>query len=352
VSGAHAVFVTATDGVVLEDLGSTNGTTVNGARATRQVLQEGDRIDIGRQSFVYLADADAATPLAEIESLEAALRAGADVAIGSRALGDESVRIKAQLHRRVIGRVFHRLVELLAVHGVKDTQCGFKLFRGPGAHDLFSRMRIRGFSFDEVLMMAVGRLPDRRSARQLDHQPGSKVNLVTDSRECADLFVSGGGISAEVPHPRSPGPVVTETNEAQARGAPRRRPQDAALLTTARRDRHSASFHQILHSPSAPACCLPRSSRRRHLRSEAYRALTSHSCYSPRPGCWMAPACTSDVVEINPPLIVALNIPVVLAASASGCSRPGVPAAGFALLGLSLAASSLLLRRLHRTTPA
>jgi len=144
---------------------------------------------------VLFADADGATPLPEIERLEAALAAGADVAIGSRALHDTRVKINARLYRRLIGRTFHGLVEMLTVPGVKDTQCGFKLFRGPVAHDLFSRMRIRGFSFDvEVLMMA-----QHRGYRITEvpvnwtHQPGSKVNLVTDSaRMLWDLFVIRG----------------------------------------------------------------------------------------------------------------------------------------------------------------
>jgi dolichyl-phosphate beta-glucosyltransferase len=145
--------------------------------------------------LVLFADADGATPLAEIERLEEAVRAGADVAIGSRALHDGRVRVNAKLYRRVIGRIFHGLVETLTVPGVKDTQCGFKLFRGEVAHDLFSRMRIRGFSFDvEVLMMA-----QRRGYRIAEvpvnwtHQPGSKVNLLTDSaRMLCDLFVIRG----------------------------------------------------------------------------------------------------------------------------------------------------------------
>ena len=62
VSGAHAVFVTTATGVVMEDLGSTNGTTVNGTRTNMQVLHDGDRIDIGRQRFVYLADVNAVVP--------------------------------------------------------------------------------------------------------------------------------------------------------------------------------------------------------------------------------------------------------------------------------------------------
>lgn len=148
---------------------------------------------MGRQ--ILFADADGATPLSELERLEAALDGGADVAIGSRALEGPGVKIRARAYRRVIGRIFHGLVEFLTVPGVKDTQCGFKLFRGPVAHDLFSRMRIRGFSFDvELLMMA-----QRRGYRIAEvavnwtHQPGSKVNLVTDSaRMLADLFVIRG----------------------------------------------------------------------------------------------------------------------------------------------------------------
>jgi dolichyl-phosphate beta-glucosyltransferase len=148
-----------------------------------------------RGRFVLFADADGATALSEIERLEAAIAGGADVAIGSRALADHRVRVHARLYRRIIGRIFHGLVETLTVPGVKDTQCGFKLFRGTVAHDLFSRMRIRGFSFDvEVLMMA-----QRRGYRIAEvpvnwtHRPGSKVNLVTDSaRMLRDLFVIRG----------------------------------------------------------------------------------------------------------------------------------------------------------------
>jgi dolichyl-phosphate beta-glucosyltransferase len=144
---------------------------------------------------ILFADADGATPLTELERLEAAIHGGADVAIGSRALHDEGVRIKARLYRRVIGRIFHGLVEILTVPRVKDTQCGFKLFRGPVAHDLFSRMRVRGFSFDvEVLMMAQRRgYSIAEVPVNWTHQPGSKVNLVVDSaRMLRDLFIIRG----------------------------------------------------------------------------------------------------------------------------------------------------------------
>ena len=141
-------------------------------------------------SRVLFADADGATPISEIERLEAAIASGADVAVGSRALRAEGVRVHAKIYRHLIGRTFHLLVEWLADGGVKDTQCGFKLFRSQAAQDLFSRMRMNGFSFDvEVLVMA------RRRGFRVDevpvnwtHQPGSKVRLTLDSlRMAADL---------------------------------------------------------------------------------------------------------------------------------------------------------------------
>jgi dolichyl-phosphate beta-glucosyltransferase len=140
---------------------------------------------------VLFADADGATPIKEIERLERALDSGADVAVGSRELRAEGVRVHAKLYRHLIGRTFHFLVERLADSGVKDTQCGFKLFRSPVAQDLFSRMRMNGFSFDvEVLIMA-----RRRGYRVAEvpvnwiHQPGSKVRLTLDSvRMAADLL--------------------------------------------------------------------------------------------------------------------------------------------------------------------
>jgi dolichyl-phosphate beta-glucosyltransferase len=143
---------------------------------------------IGRT--VLFADADGATPISEIERLELALDSGADVAVGSRAFRTEGVRVQAKLYRHLIGRTFHLLVEWLADSGVKDTQCGFKLFRSPVAQDLFSRIRLNGFSFDVELLVMARRRRYRVAEVPVNwtHQPGSKVRLTRDSiRMAADL---------------------------------------------------------------------------------------------------------------------------------------------------------------------
>jgi pSer/pThr/pTyr-binding forkhead associated (FHA) protein len=56
VSGEHAQVVTILADSFLEDLGSTNGTLVNGKPVAKHFLRDRDQIDIGRQRLIYLAD--------------------------------------------------------------------------------------------------------------------------------------------------------------------------------------------------------------------------------------------------------------------------------------------------------
>jgi len=59
VSGEHAAVVTILADSFLEDLGSTNGTLVNGTPIAKHFLKDGDQIDIGRHILVYCVDDDA-----------------------------------------------------------------------------------------------------------------------------------------------------------------------------------------------------------------------------------------------------------------------------------------------------
>jgi hypothetical protein len=57
VSGDHARVMTVGDESVLEDMDSTNGSTVNGAPATRQPLHHGDVVGVGRYQLKYVNEA-------------------------------------------------------------------------------------------------------------------------------------------------------------------------------------------------------------------------------------------------------------------------------------------------------
>ncbi len=105
--------------------------------------------------YVLFIDADLSLPIEGTERFVAALDAGADVAIASRALAESSEHGDQQPLRHSMSRLFNWLVRGVAVADLQDTQCGFKAFRGSKARALFAVQRLDGFGFDvEVLRIA------------------------------------------------------------------------------------------------------------------------------------------------------------------------------------------------------
>ena len=105
-----------------------------------------------RGRYLLFSDADLSTPIAEVGRLIAALEAGSDIAIGSRAVAGADVRVRQVWWRQSMGRVFNCVVRLVAVRGIRDTQCGFKCFRREAARRIFARQRMTRFSFDVELL--------------------------------------------------------------------------------------------------------------------------------------------------------------------------------------------------------
>ncbi|WP_412027212.1 glycosyltransferase [Deinococcus yunweiensis] len=107
-----------------------------------------------RGDLVLFADADNSTPIEELPRLIAQIRAGAHIAVGSRAAGG-AVEAGKSVLRRVVSGTLRAITQLSTGVRLQDTQCGFKLFRGEVARDLFGRQRMDGFSFDlELLYLA------------------------------------------------------------------------------------------------------------------------------------------------------------------------------------------------------
>jgi dolichyl-phosphate beta-glucosyltransferase len=144
-----------------------------------------------RGERILFSDADLATPIEELEKLEPYLARGYAIAIGSRPLRESQLVVRQPLYREMAGRAFNKVVQLLAVRGIHDTQCGFKLFTREVAQAVFSRCRLDGFSFDfealfyaRQLGYAIAEVPIRWM-----HQEGSKVRLLRDGlRMLRDLI--------------------------------------------------------------------------------------------------------------------------------------------------------------------
>ncbi|MCS7208001.1 MAG: glycosyltransferase family 2 protein [Fimbriimonadales bacterium] len=144
-----------------------------------------------RGERILFSDADLATPIEELEKLEPYLEQGYPIAIGSRPLRESQLIVRQPLYREMAGRAFNKVVQLLAVRGIHDTQCGFKLFTRAVAHDIFSRCRLNGFSFDFEALYYAQRLgyPIAEVPIRWMHQEGSKVRLLRDGlRMVRDLL--------------------------------------------------------------------------------------------------------------------------------------------------------------------
>lgn len=102
---------------------------------------------------VFLCDADLSMPPSSLAAFIDRIDV-ADVVVGSREASG-SKRFREPWHRHFMGRVFNLLVQMIAVKGIEDTQCGFKALRRQSAHDLFTEQRLNGFAFDvELLYLA------------------------------------------------------------------------------------------------------------------------------------------------------------------------------------------------------
>jgi glycosyltransferase involved in cell wall biosynthesis len=136
---------------------------------------------------ILFSDADLATPIEELDKLRHRLTNGCDIAIGSRAAPGADIRVRQHPMRELMGRTFNVLVRLAALGGIRDTQCGFKLFRRDAARDLFARARLDGFAFDvEILWLARGRYQVAEVPVVWSHVDDSKVSPGGDA---ARMFI-------------------------------------------------------------------------------------------------------------------------------------------------------------------
>lgn len=142
--------------LILSDDGSTDGTLIE----LRSFADKDERIRLvanphrgkgptvkagmltARGKWRLFTDFDQSTPLPELENL-LKYTDDYDIIIGSRELKG-SLRDKEPFYRHLMGKGFNLLVQMLAVPGIWDTQCGFKLFSAKATTHLFPLLSIYG----------------------------------------------------------------------------------------------------------------------------------------------------------------------------------------------------------------
>lgn len=219
--------------LIVVDDGSTDGTAAIAARAAADeprihvltsdenrgkgyALRQGVLASYGRR--VLVTDADLATPIEELDTLDALLAPdggapgdefsrGTDdesshgtyddspadapaAAIGSRALPGSRIDVRQRPLREWLGRLGNRLIRLVAVRGIRDTQCGFKLFDGDKARAAFAASRLDGWGIDVEILRHFRRAgwPVAEVPVRWSHQTGSKVRPADYGRVLLELL--------------------------------------------------------------------------------------------------------------------------------------------------------------------
>jgi dolichyl-phosphate beta-glucosyltransferase len=156
--------------VIVVDDGSEDGTvdvvralvvSRDGVRLHRQVpnqgkgeaVRQGMLVATGRYRF--FSDADLSVPIEMLPVFLVVLDGACDIAIASRRAAGAVIEVHQPRHRELLGRAYSTLASWMLWLAVADVTCGFKGFRGAVAADLFSRQRVKHWSFDaEILYLA------------------------------------------------------------------------------------------------------------------------------------------------------------------------------------------------------
>ncbi|XP_077216074.1 uncharacterized protein LOC143850726 [Tasmannia lanceolata] len=156
-----------------------------------------------RGELLLMLDADGATKVTDLEKLEYQIRTSAEkelrsgdttpsdsspkisdiavAAFGSRAHLEKQALSTRKWYRNFLMKGFHIVVLLAAGRGIRDTQCGFKMFTRAAARKLFTNIRLKRWCFDVELVYLCKQLniPMIEVSVNWSEIPGSKVRLTS-----------------------------------------------------------------------------------------------------------------------------------------------------------------------------
>jgi len=142
------------------------------------------------KAAVLFMDADNSTEIEEVDKCMPWLQSGAyDIVIGSRAnVGAQLARTQHPL-RKMLGKLYGFLTRSIAFYGIRDTQCGFKLFTHAAAQRVFGALQSPSAIFDIELLMRASRagLHIKEVGVTWTHDPESR--LTYDARKSLLIFL-------------------------------------------------------------------------------------------------------------------------------------------------------------------
>ena len=143
-----------------------------------------------RGDYVLFADSGVCVPFADVLPGLDMIRSGhCQIAHGSRKLSGCHILRPQSVYRKICSRLFHWFLihDIKLLGNLTDTQCGFKVYSGPVARELYAESRINRFMFDiEIILLALARgYAIREFAVDWTCDPDSRLK---PAKEAFDVF--------------------------------------------------------------------------------------------------------------------------------------------------------------------
>jgi glycosyltransferase involved in cell wall biosynthesis len=122
----------------------------NPAKGKGAAVRKG--FELAKMDYIGFTDADASTSPQEFMKLFRAIAPPFDGAIASRGMKESVMNKKQPFHRRLLGRGFNAITNLLFGFNYRDTQCGAKIFAKKSLKPVLPKLTDNGFSFDVELL--------------------------------------------------------------------------------------------------------------------------------------------------------------------------------------------------------
>lgn len=161
----HLATIDRTTEIIVVDDGSSDSTAAAATESPVPVRLVRHPRNLGKGAAVrtgmaaaegewrYLCDADLSTPIDELEHFWRR-RHEAELVIGSRRVSGATIGRHQAWWKETLGALGNTLIQVLAAPGIKDTQCGFKLFHRR-TDILFRRQQLDRWGYDfEILYLA------------------------------------------------------------------------------------------------------------------------------------------------------------------------------------------------------
>jgi dolichyl-phosphate beta-glucosyltransferase len=142
--------------------------------------------------YILYMDADNAATVSELDALLPFAHEN-DFVIGSRYVKDATVPVKQSLYRIFLSRAGNMLIQFLAVRGIEDTQCGFKLCSKKAVEKLLPYLETEGWGFDIELLAFAQKMKFKIKEVGIVWKDKTRSNIKASSflyvlRELFDVF--------------------------------------------------------------------------------------------------------------------------------------------------------------------